>query len=62
MMILTSDEADRLTFREWESLLLTLQDGLDIDIALHPQGYEGVADDIADTIADLYTEVIPEWL
>lgn len=62
MAILTTEEASHITFREWEALLLTLQAGLTEEVAVHPKGFEGVADDIADTIADLYTEVIPEWL
>ena len=60
-MTFTDEIADRLTFAEWEMLLITIEAGLQATIREHVPGYEPVADELLELEAQIATEVLPAW-
>jgi len=61
-MEFTDEEQERLTFREWERLLLVIEDAIDHVVTEHIPGFETLADELLDVKAEIATEVIPAWI
>jgi hypothetical protein len=61
-MTFTDDIADRITFPEWEALLITIEAALQHTVREHVPGFEPLADELLELEAEIATEVLPSWV
>ena len=60
-MTFTEEESERLTYPEWEQLIVTLETAIEHTVDVHQPGYEAMADELLDVKSEIATEIIPSW-
>jgi len=61
VMTFTEEESERLTYPEWERLIVTLEAAIEHTVDVHQPGFEAMADELLDVKSEIATEIIPSW-